>query len=90
LIEIPSLEDVRIAWNKFNNLPTPTNGEPSGGHLVSAVSLPEEYVMREDAWKKYCKVRDHYLYSLKVVGLTELNSKWYPRELGYKTSKRVQ
>jgi hypothetical protein len=74
MIVIPSLKEVTACWNTFNNLTAPWCGEGGRGG-----SPPALYKSRDDAWKIYCHRRDHYLYSLGIIGLAQLNSVWYPR-----------
>ncbi len=84
MIDIPSLKDVREAWEAYARLPVPyINRDNVTG------SPKHVYEAREAAWKEYTKVRDHYLYSVKAISLKELNQKWYPRESGYNSSKHM-
>ena len=91
MIEIPTLKDVREAWNEFNNLPVPSAGIACAPGVPGFAGSPEhEYAARDAAWLTYTKVRDHYLYSIKRISLTELNSKWYRRESGYRLGTNLQ
>lgn len=87
MIEVPTVKDVRLAWKAFNDLPMYLKKDMYR-ESASAVST---FKNREMAWLNYSKVRDHYLYSVGAISLTELNRKWYPRAAGYnQSSNRAQ
>ena len=67
---IPKFDEAEVAaaWNTYNNLKTPEAGDR--GYVFKD---------RETAWKRYTFVRDHRLYELGLITLTDLNMKWYPR-----------
>ena len=76
MLSLPSysLKEVRSAWDLFTQLGQPWISESGYGG-----SHPSHYKAREDAWKFYCKIRDHYLYGLGTISLNQLNEKWYPK-----------
>lgn len=70
---VPSLKEVKVAWNVFNGLTAPV--APEAGSHGSPLS---HYKARNEAWKNYTKLRDYYLHSVGMITLNQLNAAWYP------------
>jgi hypothetical protein len=68
VIPTHSLKEVSIAWNIFNSLHAPEKSSPA-----------IHYKQRNEAWKSYAKIRDHFLYGIGKLSLHELNCVWYPK-----------
>ena len=79
MIKIPSLKEVTIAWNHFNDLPKPQSGD-YGGYMANGKSLHKE---RELAWRNYTKVRDAYMYGKGAISLGEYNMIWHPNAINH-------
>jgi len=62
-----TLKEVRLAWLAFQQLGQPQSGSP-GSH----------YRARDQAWREYCRIRDHFMYDMKALNLGELNRLYYP------------
>lgn len=63
-----TVKDVKLAWIAFDRIGQPPVGAPL-----------QMFRARQQAWKFYCNVRDHYLYATQQISLNELNQIWYPR-----------
>ena len=68
-----TLQDVRVAWKIFNDLP---KFEASFGGMQS---LPSVFKAREDAWRDYTMKRDQYLYNIGALKLAATPEIFYQR-----------